>query len=199
MKRRYIKRKKWRSFGYLRVILIFSAVALAASWLEHQSREHLTGDFRVVDGDSLQNGDDRIRLVGIDAPELQQICTSQSGAYRCGIEARDFLQGLIKGGRPDCYVEGLDKYNRLLAECFVDKTNLNSQLVSSGWAVSYGSYGWQEGLARSEKRGLWQGEFDMPQEWRATHSGIIDGPSGRIWHGIWRRIHYWFLPEESSE
>lgn len=198
MSKRYRKSKKWRVFGYLRLILLFALVAFAASWLEHQSRERLTADFKVVDGDSLKNGDERIRLVGIDAPEIKQICGSPKGDYRCGIEARNFLRTLASRGAPECYVEGKDKYGRLLAECFVGKTSLNAQLVAAGWAVSYGSYGWQERLARHEKRGLWQGEFDRPQDWRATHSALIDSPSGRVWHGLWRRLSYWFLPEESN-
>ncbi|WP_144421107.1 thermonuclease family protein [Ahrensia marina] len=199
MNKRYKRRKKWRAFGYLKVMALFAVMAVVASWLEHQNREQLSAEFKVVDGDSLQNEDVRIRLVGIDAPEIGQICGSAKGDYRCGIEARDFLRKLIGDNRPDCYVEGKDKYGRFLAECFVGKTNLNAQLVASGWAVSYGSYGWQEQVARRGKRGLWSGQFDRPQDWRATHSGLADGPSGRIWHGLWRRISYWFSTVESNE
>lgn len=36
------------------------------------------------DGDSLRVGDNRIRLFGIDAPEIDQVCDKPSGRWDCG-------------------------------------------------------------------------------------------------------------------
>lgn len=52
------------------------------------------GNVRVVDGDTLviedgKGGKERIRLLGIDAPESKQMCTDSKGsAYACGIESQ---------------------------------------------------------------------------------------------------------------
>lgn len=45
----------------------------------------LSGPARVVDGDTLEVGSERIRLFGIDAPETKQLCKNKSGKdYACG-------------------------------------------------------------------------------------------------------------------
>jgi endonuclease YncB( thermonuclease family) len=50
--------------------------------------------------------------------------------------------------------------------------DLSEALVQAGMAVSPASrgdapYGDAEAAARSAKRGLWQGSFELPAEWRA--------------------------------
>ena len=40
----------------------------------------LEGEARAIDGDTLQLGDMRLRLHGIDAPELRQTCENAAGA-----------------------------------------------------------------------------------------------------------------------
>jgi endonuclease YncB( thermonuclease family) len=41
---------------------------------------------RVTDGDTIRIGDRRIRLYGIDAPEIKQICLKDNLEWKCGIE-----------------------------------------------------------------------------------------------------------------
>ena len=49
----------------------------------------LQGEARAIDGDTLQVGDTRLRLHGIDAPELRQTCEDNSGeAWACGRRLR---------------------------------------------------------------------------------------------------------------
>ena len=49
---------------------------------------------RVIDGDTLKMGSDRIRLWGIDAPESRQKCRDGNGAaFTCGMVAGDVLRG----------------------------------------------------------------------------------------------------------
>lgn len=49
-----------------------------------------------VDGDSLEIGSRRIRLMGIDAPEYDQFCKKNNGElYPCGQLAADYLKTLI--------------------------------------------------------------------------------------------------------
>ena len=56
----------------------------------------LSGQARVVDGDTFTLGSERVRMWGIDAPEGRQTCKDAGGGnYRCGEVARDRLIGLI--------------------------------------------------------------------------------------------------------
>lgn len=180
--------------SFKRYFVSFVTVAILAflvAWLEHVNAERFDGVPRVVDGDSLQMGEEKVRLVGIDAPELRQVCQKEAKDYRCGAVAREHLQSLVQG-QVECVSEGTDKYGRTLAECFSGDKSLNAQMVLAGWAVAYGGYGWQEAQARLGGRGLWAGDFDMPQEWRIIHGELSDIGNGAFWRGSWRRISNYF-------
>ena len=129
---------------------------------------------RVVDGDSLALGDRRLRLKGIDAPELKQLCRRDDDEYGCGAESMSYLRGLIGRNRVDCRAEGIDRYGRDLVRCVADGIDLNETMVRSGHAVAFGDYDLAESLARSESTGLWAGEFEAPKQWRALHGGLSE-------------------------
>lgn len=193
MARRYKKSKRRSFFDYLATILFVCMVAFSAAWLERNNATEVLAPARVVDGDSLELDGQRVRLVGIDAPELNQICQGQQGDYSCGVKARDHLRTLIGNSTQiKCVGEGDDKYGRLLAECFVGETSLNSTMVRDGWAISYGGFGWIERTAQKEKLGLWAGNFDNPSDWRAKTGGLVENQSGVVLRRVWRRAKAWF-------
>ncbi len=133
-----------------------------------------TGGGRVIDGDSLMLDGQKVRLYGIDAPELSQMCTDRSGvSYRCGHKARQFLKSLVGNALITCSVIDVDRYYRDVSICKVGDNELNLKMLQSGWAISYFSpslrYVRAEKSARRDKRGLWQGAFERPSEWRDGH------------------------------
>jgi len=134
----------------------------------------LEGFARVADGDSLTLNGERIRLHGIDAPELNQFCRRGEQSYDCGREAREQLRKLIGSGRVACKGSEKDQYGRLLAVCETEGTELNKAMVESGWAIAYGDYLVEEVKARSARRGLWEGSFDRPQDWRAGNRSVLE-------------------------
>ncbi len=132
----------------------------------------LTGRVRVVDGDSLVMRGIRIRLVGLDAPELAQLCQISSRTYACGRKSRQFLQSMIAGRNVRCQSESKDRYQRDLARCHVNSRDINAAMVLAGWAVGYYSgYKIEENQARRAKRGMWQGEFERPHNYRRRKRG----------------------------
>lgn len=134
----------------------------------------LEGPVRIVDGDSLVMHDIRIRLRGIDAPELAQTCSHGGTSYPCGREAQAALARLVSGRPVICQTHGNDRYGRILARCMVGTTELNREMVQAGWALAYGDYSAEERAARQARQGLWRGEFMRPQDWRRNHDGMVE-------------------------
>lgn len=137
-----------------------------------QREEFNNNDVRVIDGDSLALGKLRIRLQGIDAPELKQECLDiqSNKLYKCGEVAKNYLIRLIDQRKIKCTNEGFDRYQRQLAYCHVGNTNLNQEMIRSGNAVAYSKYDKsftkEEKEAKSNKKGIWGSKFDYPDKWR---------------------------------
>jgi endonuclease YncB( thermonuclease family) len=130
-----------------------------------------TGTASVMDADTLEIRGERIRLVGVDAPESGQKCLDASMKFvRCGTIAANALDRWISGSPVTCEIEGKDRYGRLLAQCKVRGQNIQDWLVTSGHAVAYRSYSTAyvpaELKARKAKAGIWSGDFIMPWDWR---------------------------------
>lgn len=169
------RRSGWRKYLDLgAALLAIAAVAWLAARIDHLSGDQVSGPARVVDGDSLVIGDRRLRLKGIDAPELKQRCRRDAFDYGCGIESASYLRGLIGSRQVDCTAEGIDRYGRDLVRCRAGGVDLNEAMVRSGHAIAFGDYQRAETLARSEAAGLWAGEFETPKQWRVIHGGLSE-------------------------
>ena len=154
--------------SWIVVIVLFGACALLAARLEELGKLELAGSARIHDGDTLTLEGERIRLKGIDAFEHDQTCEGDGRTYACGQEATAYLRQIAAAPGIKCAGSRRDRYGRLLAECEAGGRTLNLEMVSSGWAVSYGDYESAEANARASRRGAWRGEFVEPREWRAT-------------------------------
>ena len=128
------------------------------------------GPVTVTDGDTIRMGDERIRFSGIDAPELQQMCTYQDIEFQCGEFSKTLLIQKITNQKVNCIREGEDQYGRILAECFVGEESLSSYLVREGYAFAYRQYSDQfiqdEEYAQSRENGMWAMEFEFPWDFR---------------------------------
>ena len=120
----------------------------------------------------LRAGDLRLRLHGIDAPELRQTCLDKaSQPYRCGQEATDFLRSMIEtGAEIQCQHLDTDRYKRWVVKCFHNAEDIGEAVVRAGWALAYRRYAKDyieaENQAELAGRGIWQGSFTRPEIWR---------------------------------
>ncbi len=167
-----------RHFGFLALAaIIIGALAFPLAPLQGTSPTPPVAGVhvRVIDGDSLHADGKRIRLTGIDAPELLQTCRdAQAREWPCGQAAKTRLLELVSRGKVACTARGHDRYGRTLAVCSAGGTaDLGEALVREGYAVSYTRYSYAylaaELAARFARRGLWQGEFESPEDWRHRH------------------------------
>ena len=130
----------------------------------------VTGKARVVDGDTIWIANTKIRLHGIDAPEMKQTCTHGGREWACGRMATQSLKDAINNQEVVCKGDKRDRYKRLIAVCYVVFLNINEQMVTDGWAMAYRKYSKDyvraETFAKSRREGLWRGEFEPPWEWR---------------------------------
>lgn len=174
------KRFKRGGLNFKKIIIFASVVVLftAAAGLSMAAQpRQLSGPVRVVDGDTLALAENKIRLMGIDAPEKKQQCRIRtphrlSAPYPCGLRATKWLAVKTKNKTVICKITAKDRWGRLIGTCTVagEKSSLNSQLVSRGWAVAYKKYSKkyiaEEAAAKQARRGIWAGPFERPEQWR---------------------------------
>lgn len=123
---------------------------------------------RVIDGDTFDlRMDDRlirIRLAGIDAPEINQ-------PY--GDVARDYLSRVCEGQFIHALVLELDRNGRSIADVYLQEHWLNGLMIRAGLAWHFTKYdnfqelADEEAQARAARRGLWADPTPVaPWDWR---------------------------------
>ena len=131
-----------------------------------------TKKVQVIDGDTIHIGTIKYRLFGIDALEIKQICEKDNKKIQCGILAKNFLKNKIGDKIPSCIVKDKDRYQRLVAECFINNESLSRFMVREGYAVVYSQYSKDfiedEKFAKENKLGIWSMSFQMPSDYRKS-------------------------------
>ena len=154
-------------------------VILTLFFFQTIQASEIIGFPKVVDGDSIHIKSYKIRLEGIDAPEMKQKCkkpylqimffTFQKDYYWGQVSKKKLLQK-IGNKSVKCILLGKDRYKRYLAKCFKGTINLNRWMVRNGYAIAYRKYSKiyipDENFAKEEKLGLWGGTFIKPEKWR---------------------------------
>jgi len=169
----------------------------------------IAGAARVIDGDTLALDGVRIRLHGIDAPEMAQTCRRKGKPWRCGEAARRALAAMVADSTVRCRRRGIDRYGRVVARCRTARTgDLGAALVAEGAAFAYRRYSREyldeERTARAARRGVWSGSARRPESFRHHRSTAARAPgrppegcrikgnissNGRIFHAPGSR-HY---------
>ena len=133
---------------------------------------------RVADGDTLIATSEnstrlRIRLLGIDAPEIPH---RGKPGQTYGVEARHHLLRLVLNRVVRIELFGSDAYRRLLAVIWHDGVNVNVEMVRGGFAEVYRGARCQaycrdladaERRAQGERAGIWaQEQYESPAAYR---------------------------------
>ncbi len=144
-----------------------------------KNEKHLFKVLKVYDGDTiLVQGLDltfKVRLAGIDCPEIGYK-GQKSQPY--SQKAKTFLQQILNRKKIQIKSYGMGGYNRQLAEIFLDRQNVNIEMIKAGLAEVYRGrrpvtldsalYLKEEAKARQNRKGMWgQGKsYKSPRQWR---------------------------------
>jgi len=179
-------------FRILSLILCLASPAVA----------DVEGSVRVIDGDTFDVGGTRVRIHGIDAPEHDQTCINAEGVeWACGAYVSEDIASRYDGTTATCQMIEIDRYNRVVAKCFVNGRDVGETIVADGYAEAYRRYSMDYDLAEKAAQvrgvGLWSGDMQSPAAFRADQraatpntspdnanciiKGNISG-SGRIYH-----------------
>ena len=119
----------------LKIAFLYLAITLHALGCFQQSEkdEVLKGKvIKVYDGDTLTisvaDKKHRIRLEGIDAPELDQ---------KYGKNSRDFLKQKLLGQNVEIRVKNIDIYQRKVGQIYYKSESVNLTMIKEGCAWHY--------------------------------------------------------------
>jgi micrococcal nuclease len=145
---------------WLKVLLLSFALALIPTLVTSSLASDLFTIKRVIDGDTLllRNGE-RVRLIGVDTPEVHESDKLQRDAERTqtdietirrlGRESSAFVKKMVRGKRvrleydqANAAIGHRDRYDRILAYVYLqqDGTFLNAEIVRQGYGVAYTKY-----------------------------------------------------------
>lgn len=154
----------------LSLLLLFSSCNSDYSEQKKQNEENSFAVKKISDGDTfwIYNGTEegeKIRLIGVDAPESKNVFKKKQGYY--GTEAKEYLTNLLKGKhvKLEYDIDRTDQYGRTLAYVYLENgTFVNADLVKNGYAmvmtvppnVKYADeFVALQQEARENNRGLW--------------------------------------------
>ncbi len=124
-----------RRAAFLLVALVTTTAFIGAPDAQAQQSNVLEARVsKVLDGDTftLRGESRRIRVWGLDAPEWDQ---------RGGSAATETLHGLISGKTLTCSVLDIDRYGRLVGQCFLpDGRDIAAEMIRAGAAAEYCRY-----------------------------------------------------------
>ena len=85
---------------------------------------------------------------------------------------RCVIVGRYEGRTGRCQIIDRDRYERLVARCFVGDNEINRTLVEQGYAAAYLRFSRRylddEKAASVAGRGIWSSDFQRPEDWRAA-------------------------------
>lgn len=133
-----------------------------------------SGDVIMVNGKRWYGkctGGTEVRLFGIIAPELSQVCDVPGGQrWQCGRASAAMLLEAVKSETVVCEGKSADSEGRLLAVCRVRGEDLNRKMIRDGWALAYprhsAKYADDEKYAARARKGLWKVPGTPVFEWR---------------------------------
>jgi micrococcal nuclease len=169
MQRRFRPPRRYRSWLAWLVLIV---LLVRAAWQARQTPPELPpaeGVYEVrhvIDGDTLQAGDLRVRLIGIDSPERRR---PDHPGEPWAEEATDFVKDQIERANDRVRLqfdrEPLDQYKRHLAYVYVGDHMLNEELLRNGLARFRGEFRYSETMKRRFRKAQQEAQQNLRGIW----------------------------------
>jgi len=173
------------------LVLVLALLVAAPMAALTRGPGQISGIGHVIDGDTLDVGDVRVRLAVVDAPERGQSCDLNGKPMACGEAARFALQGMAEGRQVACEIGPNQTHGRAVGLCRVGGEVLNLALLETGLGIMAEQFlpEWPEhaaamvgaqARAKAARRGLWGMHAFAPAAWRAQNrQSDTDCPADR--------------------
>lgn len=177
----------WRPF----FVLLTAIVSLAglcgcgdASKPPRARHQVDSSEIRVIDGDTITYRKSRIRILGLDAPEIPWTDTSTMPSPFVGdqgeaaLQARDHLESLIRNAKTVelAFLDNTDKYGRLLGHVYLDGVPVAIPMIKARLAYEtvsrYGHQGFEEEASQilEAATSTPAPDFENPHDWRRRNA-----------------------------
>ena len=167
----------WVKTGMAVAVGVAVGLTVAGRWLDEGASARgvvpaqgaaIVGPARVVDGDTLAIGTVRIRIQGIDAPEMDDQCTRPDGSvWDCGVWSTDVARQRFEGRQMVCHDLGERSYDRVVGRCLLDDVDFAEAMLQAGAAKACARFALQHGHSL--------GYMGLEAEAAAAGVGIFDG------------------------
>lgn len=146
--------------------------------------QSISGPASVIDGDTISLTGERVRLYGIDAPEIAQTCSRDAADWACGRSAQALLTQIAEGRVVECTPQDRDAYGRIVATCRVGDRDLSQVMVREGLAIALAQapdeYREAENRAKAFGLALWGSSFQTPADYRQANPTLFAPPTRRV-------------------
>lgn len=165
---------RWRRYAAL------AALVAAASVVGVRAEIEVEGVASVHDGDTLVVDGRTLRLEGVHAPRIGQICAAGGFEHPCGREAAEALRQLVDGHAVRCRVLDSPAIAPRPSVCRRGETVLNRWLVAHGWALAASGQSdlrEHEARARAAGLGFWRDAFEPNDAWKRAAGLELEPPA----------------------
>jgi len=155
----------------LRICSLFVCLLIALPvW---SAQPEFTGVPRIIDGDTLVVAGQRIRLGGIDAPELRETCVDGAGRdWPCGIWAKKTADAILSGQTLHCVDLGFRSYDRTVGRCYLKGKDISISLIEAGVA--------RPCLRHAREQGQEHRYMQAKQRAVSARAGVYAGPTNPV-------------------
>ena len=128
----------------------------------------IVGPARVIDGDTVDIGGTRIRIQGIDAPEMDDSCLRPDGSsWACGVWSTEVARDRFGGRTLRCEDLGERSWGRVVGRCLYGDVDFAAAMVETGAARACPRFALQHAHSR--------GYMEIERSAIAAARGIFDG------------------------
>lgn len=167
--------------GYFLAAIVAIVLTVCGVWSAQAQPQQVSGRATAVNADLLKIGSDYVFLFGVESVVRTQECRVNQVTWPCYDLAVQALTDIVSAGDTTCtQVRPPDYLGRWLGLCTVGGKSVNQAYVQTGFGLAKRNetldYVAAEAAAKAARIGLWQSQFQMPEDFRKAENIGVDRP-----------------------